>query len=62
MVMTGKYSDFKNLLKKKYEKYDAILGGRFMKDSNFQNYALYRVLGNKIFNFLFQTITKKKSL
>ena len=31
-----------------------------MKDSNFQNYALYRVLGNKIFNFLFQTITKKK--
>jgi hypothetical protein len=31
-----------------------------MKESSFQNYALYRILGNKVFNFLFQKITKKK--
>ena len=31
-----------------------------MRESTHQNYALYRVLGNKFFNFLFQIITKKE--
>ena len=53
--------DFKSLLiNKKYLKFDAVLGGRFMRESTHQNYALYRVLGNKFFNFLFQIITKKE--
>ena len=49
--------DFKKILSDKtYNDFDAILGARFMKDSKLINYQLYRILGNKIFNFLFTIV------
>ena len=54
-------SDFKNILiKKLYLNYDAILGARFLEDSKLINYQLYRVLGNKFFNFIFSFISNYK--
>ena len=54
-------SDFKNFfLNKTYKSYDALLGARFLKDSKLINYQLYRILGNKFFNFLFSLVSNYK--
>tara|TARA_Y100000590_G_scaffold470094_1_gene661930 strand:- start:2492 stop:3313 length:822 start_codon:yes stop_codon:yes gene_type:complete len=53
--------DFKKIFtKKSYYKYDAILGARFLKNSKLINYQMYRILGNKIFNFLFSFVSNYK--
>ena len=53
--------DFKKILSDKtYNDFDAILGARFMKNSKLINYQLYRILGNKIFNFLFTLVSNYK--
>lgn len=53
--------DFRNILiKKSYINYDAVLGARFLKNSKLINYQLYRILGNKFFNFLFSFISNYK--
>ena len=53
--------DFKQIfLNKSYNNFDAVLGARFLKDSKLINYQLYRILGNKIFNFLFTMVTNYK--
>ncbi len=54
-------NDFKKILiNKSYYNFDAILGARFLKDSKLINYQLYRILGNKIFNFLFSLVSNYK--
>ena len=34
-------------------KFDAVLGARFLKESKLINFPLYRIFGNKVFNFLY---------
>ena len=54
-------NDFKKIfLNKLYNNFDAILGARFLKGSKLINYQLYRILGNKIFNFLFSFVSNYK--
>ena len=53
--------DFKKIfLNKSYNNFDAVLGARFLEGSKLINYQLYRILGNKIFNFLFTMLTNYK--
>ncbi len=42
--------------------FDCTLGARFHPDSNLDNYSTFRTFGNKVFNFLFSIVLKKKIL
>ncbi len=54
-------ADFKKiLLSKSYSKFDAVLGARFLKNSKLINFPLYRIFGNKVFNFLYSLVTNYK--
>lgn len=48
---------FKN---KEYEKYDAFLGGRFVKGSKLRGYSLFRTFGNIVYNIIFSIFLRKK--
>lgn len=56
--------DIKDLLpfleKKEYEKYDALLGSRFSKNSKLKGYSMFRIVGNLVFNFIFSICLRKK--
>lgn len=57
----GSIEDFKSILENRlYEKYDCVLGSRFMKGSKTINYSKARIFGNKCFNLLFTIVTWKK--
>lgn len=42
-----------HLKDKSYEKYDCLLGARFMKDSKLKGYSKFRSFGNRVYNLLF---------
>ncbi|MBR3236715.1 glycosyltransferase family 2 protein [Candidatus Saccharibacteria bacterium] len=43
-----------------YEKYDAMLGARFMKGSTLGNYSRFRTFGNRVYNILFSIVVHKR--
>ena len=45
---------------KEYKKYDCMLGARFMKKSKLIGYSKFRTFGNKVYNYLFSLVVKKK--
>jgi dolichol-phosphate mannosyltransferase len=54
--------DIHALLKIAYEKKHTILGSRFMEESILIGYQKKRIIGNKVLNFVFSLMTKKKIL
>jgi len=40
-------------------KYDALLGSRFMRSSRLYGYSRFRIIGNKIFNYLYTLIANE---
>ncbi len=48
------------IVSNEYEKYDCLLGSRFMKGSKLLGYSKTRILGNYVFNFIFSVVTRKK--
>ncbi len=57
----GNISDFIPVLRHKiYQKHDAILGARFMRESRLKGYSAFRTFGNYIYNFLFAFVVRKK--
>lgn len=56
----GRISDFLSVIKSKaINKYDCVLGARFMRDSQLIGYSKYRILGNYGFNMLFSIVSGK---
>ena len=49
-----------NRLPKDFREYTACLGARFAKGSSLKNYPTFRILGNKVFNFIYTIVLKKK--
>ncbi len=45
---------------KEYQKYDCMLGARFMKGSKIDGYSKLRIFGNKVFNTLFSLVLHEK--
>ena len=45
---------------KEYEKYDCVLGARFMKGSNLEGYSKFRTFGNRVYNLLFSIVVHKR--
>lgn len=45
---------------KEYEKYDCLLGARFMKGSKLQGYSKFRTFGNIVYNIIFSCCLGKK--
>ncbi|KXK25798.1 MAG: Undecaprenyl-phosphate 4-deoxy-4-formamido-L-arabinose transferase [candidate division WS6 bacterium OLB20] len=45
---------------KTYEKYDCLLGSRFMKGSRLKGYSALRTLGNLVYNVLFSAATRRR--
>ncbi len=59
----GKISDLLPLLKSKlHHQFDALLGARFHRDSDLQNYSTFRIFGNKVFNAIFSLVTARNIL
>ncbi len=57
----GNIHDFLSLLEsKEYEKYDSVLGARFMKGAKLKGYSKIRTIGNKIFNNFFSFMIRDK--
>ena len=56
--------DIKNILpilkSKEYEKYDCMLGARFMKGSKLEGYSKFRTFGNRVYNILFSVVVHKR--
>ena len=54
-MMADQSDDINDLIKYfdliKTEKYDAVLGSRFMKESKVNDYPLQKLVLNRIFNF-----------
>ncbi len=48
------------LQSKEYEKYDSLLGARFMKGSKLYGYSKFRTFGNIVYNFLFSLALFRK--
>ncbi len=42
-----------------YEKYDCLLGSRFMKHSKLSGYSKFRIFGNNVFNFIYSVCIGK---
>lgn len=54
-------NDIVPLLKSgEYQKYDCMLGARFMRESRLVGYSKFRTFGNKVYNFLFSLATIKR--
>lgn len=45
---------------KEYQKYDCILGSRFMKESKLIGYSKFRTFGNRVYNILFSIGVHKR--
>lgn len=45
---------------KEYEKYDCILGARFMRNSKLEGYSKFRTFGNRVYNLLFSIVVGKR--
>jgi hypothetical protein len=57
----GNIHDFLPLLKsREYEKYDSVLGARFMKDSKLKGYSKIRTFGNRVFNKFFSILVRDR--
>ena len=57
----GNIKDILPYLKDKiYEKYDCLLGSRFMKHSKLEGYSKFRTFGNKVYNIIFSISLSKK--
>lgn len=57
----GNIKDIVPYLKDKtYEKYDCMLGSRFMKNSKLDGYSGFRTFGNKVYNIIFSIALNKK--
>ena len=57
----GLIKDFLPVFKNRYyKKHDCVLGARFMKGSRLKGYALFRTLGNIIYDFLFAAVVREK--
>ena len=57
----GNIHDLQPLLEsKKYRKYDALLGARFMKGSRLEGYSRFRTFGNRVYNILFSIVTHRR--
>lgn len=57
----GKIKDLLPFIKDKtYEKYDCLLGSRFLKNSKLEGYSKFRTFGNKVFNIIFSIVTRSK--
>ena len=57
----GNIKDIEPYLKDKtYEKYDCLLGSRFMKGSKLGGYSKFRTFGNKVYNIIFSVSLGKK--
>lgn len=57
----GSIADLIPLLESgKHRQTQCLLGSRFMKGSRLVNYSWIRILGNKIFNFLFSVVTGER--
>lgn len=53
--------DIKSILKnKEYQKYDCVLGARFMTNSRLQGYSKLRTFGNRVYNVLFSLAVRNK--
>lgn len=48
------------LKRKVYEKYDCLLGARFMRDSKLQGYSKFRTFGNHVYDILFSIGCRSK--
>ncbi len=57
----GSISDFVPIIKDgTFKQYDCCLGARFMKDSKLIGYSKIRILGNKVFNWIFSCVVRRK--
>lgn len=57
----GRIADFLDVMETGYyEKYDCILGARFMPGSRLEGYSLFRTIGNIVYDFLFAFVTGKR--
>lgn len=57
----GDVHDFIPMLKKGiHEKYDCVLGARFMRGSKLEGYSKFRTFGNIIYDFIFAFVTKQR--
>ncbi len=57
----GNIHDFLPVFEKKlYDKYDCVLGARFMPGSRLIGYSLFRTLGNIVYDFLFAAVLKRR--
>ncbi len=57
----GDIHDLLPLLKSgEYQKYDSLLGARFLKDSMLVNYSAFRIFGNHIFNMFISLCVGQK--
>ncbi len=57
----GNIHDFQKVFSGKvYEKYDCVLGARFMRDSSLEGYSLFRTFGNVVYDFLFAAATSRR--
>ena len=57
----GNIKDIMPILEtKEYEKYDCMLGARFMKGSSLEGYSKFRTFGNRVYNLLFSMVVHKR--
>ena len=57
----GDIHDFIPMLQKEiHERYDCVLGARFMRGSKLTGYSRFRTFGNIVYNFIFAFVTKQR--
>lgn len=57
----GDIHDFIPMLQKEiYERYDCVLGARFMRGSKQEGYSKFRTFGNVVYNFIFAFVTRQR--
>ena len=57
----GSIQDFLPVFSRKiYNKYDCVLGARFMPGSRLQGYSRFRTFGNIVYNFIFAIVTRRR--
>lgn len=57
----GNIQDLLKILEtQEYKDYDCMLGARFMKGSKLTGYSKFRTFGNKVYNFFFSIVVRKK--
>lgn len=57
----GNIHDFIPMLQKGiYQKFDCVLGARFMRGSKLKGYSKFRTFGNVVYNFIFAFVTRQR--